>query len=212
MTKSIGIIEDQANFREALESIIGMEEDYHLVGSYFSLETALRGFQQGDKPDVLLLDIHLPGKSGLEGLPQLRQLMPNCCIIILTLSDERHVVFEAISAGASGYLLKSASFEEILEGIKEVLNGGAPLNAKIAKMLLSTFQREQPDQNEEQLTDREKEILGLFTRGLIKKEIANELNISYHTVNTHIKNIYKKLQVSNISAATMKAVQKGLIS
>jgi DNA-binding NarL/FixJ family response regulator len=149
--------------------------------------------------------------NGLEALRELRQHRESLHVLILTEFDDRDKVFQAISDGASGYLLKSAAPADIVRGIYEVLNGGAPLNARIAKMMLSSFTQIKPSQPDSDLTPREKEILQRLATGAAKKHIAAELAISYHTVDMHTRGIYKKLQVHNLSGAVSKALRSGLI-
>ena len=150
-------------------------------------------------PDVVLLDIGLPKMDGITAIPELRKRCPDASILVLTVSDDRVVLFKALGAGAGGYLLKTASIAEIRNGILEIRRGAAPL---------SPFA---PRESEARLTPREKEILTLLADGLIKKEIADRLDVSYHTVDNHTRNIYEKLQVKSLAAAIARATKDGLL-
>ena len=161
--------------------------------------------------DVILLDLGLPGMHGVTGIPTLLKRFPAAKILVITVYDHKPVVLEALAVGASGYLLKSDGFDTILRGIDEVISGGAPLNSHIARMILTTFNAITPATPETDLTDRERETLSLLVNGFIKKEIAEQLGVSYHTVDTHVRNIYGKLQVHNLSGAVAKAMRLGLI-
>jgi DNA-binding NarL/FixJ family response regulator len=160
---------------------------------------------------VILLDLDLPGVRGVKGIPMLREAFPQAKILVLTVYDHKPVVLEALAAGASGYLLKADHIQTILRGIDETVAGGAPLNSHIARMILTTFKAVRPAHPETDLTSRERETLALLAKGLIKKEIADQLGVSYHTVDTHVRNIYGKLHVHNLSGAVAKAIGLGLI-
>jgi DNA-binding NarL/FixJ family response regulator len=212
LTYRIWIIEDNTPYREAVMFALESEDSITCEGAFRSAEAALQNLQSGAAaPHVVLLDLDLPGMHGLEALLLLKQRAPDTHVLILTEFDERPKVFQAISEGASGYLLKSSPIADISRGICEVMTGGAPLNARIAKMMLSTFTVLKPRVEEGDLTSREREVLVLLARGLSKKQVAGELAVSYHTVDMHTRGIYKKLQVHNLSGAVSKAIQSGLI-
>ncbi|MEM8952826.1 MAG: response regulator transcription factor [Verrucomicrobiota bacterium] len=205
------IIEDNSTYRTALRYALESVDEIECLDDCQSYEAAQPALQSKNTPDVILLDLGLPGKSGLEAITEIRTTLPHTHILVLTQFDDKPKVFQAISEGASGYLLKTSPTEDIIKGIREVMNGGAPLNAQIAKMVLTTFNSSPPSQSETDLTSRESEVLRLLSDGFIKKEIADHLDISYHTVDMHVRNIYRKLQVHNLSGAVAKALKRGLL-
>jgi len=208
----IWIIEDNTPYREAVLFALESAENIICECSFRSAEAALQHLGGGSAaPHVVLLDLDLPGMHGLEALLLLKQRVPDTHVLILTEFDERPKVFQAISEGASGYLLKSSPIADISRGICEVMTGGAPLNARIAKMMLSSFTVLKPRAVETELTSREREVLVLLARGLSKKQVAADMGVSYHTVDMHTRGVYKKLQVNNLSGAVSKALKSGLI-
>jgi DNA-binding NarL/FixJ family response regulator len=162
-------------------------------------------------PDIILLDIGLPGMSGVEGIKHFNKLLPNTKIIMLTIYDDNENIFDAVCNGASGYLLKDSSPEKIIVSIMEVLQGGASMNSSIANKVLKMFRNFVPEHKDYQLSEREVEILQFLTNGLSKKQIAENLFISYHTVDSHIRKIYNKLEVHSSSAAVAKVIKEKLI-
>lgn len=209
--RHIGLIEDHQDYRRVLQQAINSSEDQICKLAFSSVESFLESCSHATRIDVILLDLNLPGMHGVAGIPLLAQRFPDAKIIVLTVYDHKPVVLEALAAGASGYLLKADPLETILRGIDEVLNGGAPLNRHIARMILATFNSVRPATRDIDLSEREREILGLLAKSLIKKEIADQLDLSYHTVDTHVRNIYAKLKVHNLSGAVAKAIQLGLV-
>jgi len=208
------LIEDHPEYREVIELAVNKEPDMELFAQFGSAEAALHRLQERPcrvEPDIILLDLHLPGMSGLEALPLLGQASPSAKIIILTQSDRESDVLRAITLGAAGYLLKAASRRAIIDGIRMVMAGGASLDAGVARFILKTLQAHLPKKStEHQLSKREMEILTLLAEGLMQKEIALKLNISNTTVVTHINHIYLKLNVTNAPAAINKAHLSGL--
>jgi DNA-binding NarL/FixJ family response regulator len=209
--KQICLIEDHQDYRHALRVAIDRSDHLSCKLAFSSIEACLAGTPQGTRVDVILLDLGLPGMHGLTGIPELKKRFPEARILVLTVYDHKPVVLEALAAGASGYLLKADHIDTILRGIDEMLAGGAPLNSHIARMILTTFNAITPVRPDIDLTERERDTLGLLAKGFIKKEIAEKLGVSYHTVDTHVRNIYGKLQVHNLSGAVAKAMQHGLI-
>jgi DNA-binding NarL/FixJ family response regulator len=205
------IIEDNRAYREAVTYALETEPGISCDAAFSSAEAALKHWETSEAPNVILLDLDLPGMSGLDALREFRRLNESVAVLILTEFDDRPKVFQAISEGASGYLLKSSPIADIVRGIHEVMAGGAPLNARIAKMMLSTFTHVKPTQPDTALTAREREVLTRLAAGAAKKQIAAELAISYHTVDMHTRAIYKKLQVNNLSGAVNKALRSGLV-
>lgn len=209
---SIWLVEDNATYRRTVGRLIDRLPGFRCAQSFTCCEDALAAMAASDgSPEIILLDVGLPGMSGLEGIRHFKERAPGVHVIVLTVFDDREKIFNAICAGASGYLLKTATEERIAEALREVLNGGAPMTASIAQKVLERFSQLAGPKGEYGLTGREQEILELMVAGLIKKEIADRLSLSYHTVDSHLRNIYGKLQVHNRSEAVGKAVKERLV-
>jgi DNA-binding NarL/FixJ family response regulator len=208
------MIEDHPEYRDVVRLALETATDIELTRNFGTAERALRSLKHRDKreaPDVILLDLNLPGISGLEALHHLRASIPDAKIIVLTQSDREADVLAAIAAGAAGYLLKAATVTQITDGIRTVMQGGASLDAKVAKFLLDTIRTETPKtKSGSMLSERELEVLTLLGEGHLKKEIACHLGISVTTVATHIRHIYEKLNVQNAPAAIAKAFRTGI--
>jgi len=215
-TIRITLIEDNRDYRDIISLILGAESDIELLSQFGTAEAALRELKAipaGTTPDLILLDLRLPGMGGLEALPHFREALPKTPIIVLTQSDYEVDVLAAISLGAAGYLLKSSTLEKLTEGVRTVMSSGAALDANIAGFILKKLQSQlAPQEINTVLTPRELEILTLLSNGLVKKEIADQLNISFATVDTHIRHIYEKLDVQNAPSAVRKAFNLGLFS
>jgi DNA-binding NarL/FixJ family response regulator len=206
------IIEDNELLRDSLKEAINKSSDINCKYIFSSGEAALDFIAKEELvPDIILLDIGLPGMNGIELIPELRKLSPASKIIIITVHDDDENVFNAICAGASGYLLKDLSSEKILASIIEVMNGGAPMNMHIAKKVLNMFRDQNVKSNGYSLSEREKEILSLLVEGLSKKQIAEKIFLSHHTVDSHLRNIYAKLEVHSRSSAVSKAIKEKLL-
>jgi DNA-binding NarL/FixJ family response regulator len=208
---SVWLIEDNSSFRRNLAAAVDATDGLSCTGSFHRCEGAIAELAAGPKPDVVLLDIGLPGMGGLEGIGHLLTLAPEVKVIILTVFEDDDKIFKAICTGAAGYLLKTASLEEIARAIDEVVAGGAPMNPRIAKRVLGFFSSLHVEPRDYRLTPREKEILQLLVEGLIKKEIADRLDLSFHTVDMYFRKIYQKLQVHNATGAVAKAVRERLV-
>jgi DNA-binding NarL/FixJ family response regulator len=208
---TIWLVEDNVRYRNTLAGVINRAQRMICSQAFARCEEALDLLQHTPPPDVILLDIGLPGISGIQGLEKFKQIAPATHIIILTVYDDNDKVFNALCAGASGYLLKDSTPEKIIAAIDEVLAGGAPMNMQIAHKVLEMFTRLKPVQADYGLTEREREILQQLVSGLTKQQIADKLFISFHTVNTHCKNIYSKLHVNTLSGAISKAYREHLI-
>jgi two-component system nitrate/nitrite response regulator NarL len=211
------LVEDNPAYRRSIAYALNGREGIQLTHEFGTAEIALqslRALKKDDVPDLILLDLCLPGMSGLEALPSFGQSLPNTKIIILTQSDKEADIMEAISHGAAGYLLKKCTVNEVRNGIQSVMRGGASLDEKVAKLILEKMQNAPPKKHiaEQGLSEREMEILILLADGLVKKEIGDRLSISPHTVNNHIRHIYEKLNVANAPAAINKAHKTGLFS
>ena len=212
LSHTVWIVEDDLLFKESLEDLVNYEPNLDLAYSVDSIEKAFEGFATKPAPDVILEDIGLPGMSGIEAIPYYKQKFPDVRIIMLTIFDDDERVFEAIKAGADGYLLKRTPGAEILKGVQEVLEGGAPISAPIAKKIMTMLVSPAAQKKKETtLTKRELTILKLLVDGLTIDMIGAELHISRHTVDTHTKNIYKKLHVHNRSSLASKAIKEGLV-
>jgi DNA-binding NarL/FixJ family response regulator len=211
----IMLVEDNLEYREVVRLALEQSQGVELTKQFGTAEIALRTLQNAspsEQPDLILLDLRLPGMNGLEALAQCRDLVPNTKVIILTQSNREQDVLRAIALGASGYLLKSATLDEITESIQTVMGGGAPLDKGVAKFILESLQTRLPkDEDQNRLSERELEIIQLLAEGLVKKEIASRLRIGYSTVDTHVAHIYEKLNVSNAPSAVNRAHRLGLL-
>jgi len=204
------LIEDNHSFRRTVAKVLQEVQDLECTREFANSEEALEALVGGAVPDVILLDVELPGLNGLEAVKQIRSIAPSTRVIMLTVFDDHDKIFKAICAGASGYLLKTSSVEGIIESIREAQAGGAPMTPRVARSVLDMFVREMPPHQDYGLTARERQILELMTQGLIKKEIADQLSLSYHTVDTHLRNIYTKLHVHTRTGAVSKAIKERL--
>jgi DNA-binding NarL/FixJ family response regulator len=207
----VAIVEDQKQTREGLAALIGGMVGYRTVGAWGSMEEALAKVEW-EPPDVLLSDIKLPGISGIEGVRRLKERYPALQILMLTVYADDDKVFEAICAGACGYLLKDTPPTRLLEAIGEMWGGGAPMSPEIARKVVTMFQKAAPPGDDEhQLSPREAQVLKLLADGHSYKTAANLLSLSVDTIRFHIRNIYEKLHVNSKSEAVLKAFRTGLI-
>ena len=192
----VAIVEDNATLRQYLAGLIGATPGHKCACACASAEEALTEIPK-HKPDVVLMDIHLPGASGIACTARLRERMPELQVIMLTVYKDIKMIFQALKAGACGYVLKRADEQEILSAIAEVRAGGAPMTSEIARMVVRSFMEppSAPQAGTEQLSSREMEILALLAEGLSNKEIGSQLQISFGTVRTHLMHIYEKLHV-----------------
>ncbi|MBI5213458.1 MAG: response regulator transcription factor [Nitrospirae bacterium] len=205
----IAIVEDNRLLLENLKLLLSGEANIEVVGDFISAEEALLRLKE-TAPEIILADIGLPGMSGIELIKKAKGEMPDVEIMAHTIFEDKENVFSAIKAGASGYILKGSSPREIIEALHNLYKGGAPMSPKIARKVIMEFQDEGIGE-QYILSHREKEIVKLVEKGLSYKEISKKLNISPHTVHTHIKNIYEKLQAKNRQEALIKARKKGII-
>jgi DNA-binding NarL/FixJ family response regulator len=207
----VWLIEDHADCRRMVARVINQIKGMHCPCTFSCCEEAISTLQQAPHPDVILLDVGLPGMSGIEGIRKIKDFAPSTHVIMLTVYNDHEKVFQAICAGASGYLLKNSPEEAITAAIHEVVHGGAPMHPRVARMVLDMFARWAPPlKSDYGLSAREKEILELMVEGLIKKEIADRLLLSYHTVDNHLRNIYRKLHVHTRGGAVAKALKERL--
>ena len=207
---NVWLVEDNDTFRNTVARILNPVPIVECSRNFSNSEDALTALMEGAVPDVILLDVELPGMSGIEAVERIKSISPSTRIIMLTVFDSHDKIFKAICAGASGYLLKTSSSERIVESIHEVYSGGAPMTPQVARSVLDMFSRSGKPHEDYGLTGREKKILELMVEGLIKKEIADQLSISYHTVDTHLRNIYTKLHVHTRTSAVAKALKERL--
>lgn len=209
---TVWTIEDNKRFQRALERSLNAGSEVQCTRCCGSCEEAYSALESDDPPNVILLDIDLPGLSGVEGLRQMKERTPKTEFIMLTIHEDHGTVMQALCAGASGYLSKTASPGEIRQAVKEAVNGGAPMTPQIARSVLNLFAShvKVPTNDPYNLSKREKEVLKHLSEGKAKKEIAAELDLSYHTIDKHVRGIYSKLQVHSLSAAVAKAVKERL--
>jgi DNA-binding NarL/FixJ family response regulator len=205
----ISIVEDIPEIREGLKSIVQGENSLKCVNAYATASEAYTGLTDCP-PDIVIMDINLPDSSGLVCMQKVKALHPDILFMIFTIYEDSEQIFQALSLGASGYLLKNTSPERIVEALHDLYNGGAPMSASIAKKVILSFQSPINEKPAEILSAREHEVLVLLSKGLFYKEIAEKLFISVGTVRQHIHHIYKKLQVQNRTEAINKLLGKTL--
>jgi len=208
MPITVSIVEDNDQLRTTLARVLNRSDGFQCVSDYSTAEVALKELPS-TKPEVVLMDINLPGINGVECVRQLKQVVPEIQVIMLTVYEDTENIFAALTAGAAGYLLKRTKTPELLEAIREVHRGGSPMTTHIARKVTQSFQRAGPStQPAENLSQREQEVLDCLSQGLIYKEIAEKLGISYETVHTYIRRIYEKLQVRTRTEAVAKFLRR----
>jgi len=208
MSIRVGIVEDNRSVRENLALLIDGTPGLSCAVVCASAEEALKNLPDA-APDVVLMDIHLPGRSGIECVAQLRPLLPRTQVIMLTVEENTELIFESLKAGATGYLVKHVPPEEILEAISQVHHGGAPMSSHIARLVVTAFRQAPPKEAADaRLTPREEDILRLLAKGHRSKEIADELGIGAGTVNTHIRHIYENLHVRSRAEAVARFLER----
>ncbi len=208
----IWLVEDHQVFAKQILRLIGSVDDL-ICAHHFSNAAELFDKLKftNERPDLLLLDLGLPRRDGIEVLGDIRRLLPKIKVLILTASEDREKVYRTICGGASGYLLKTAAPDEILAGIRDVILGASTLSASITSMILQGFARYGPVAHVDPLTHREEDVLRFLVKGLIKKEIADQLDISSHTVDMHLRSVYRKLQVRSQTEAVSVALRQGIV-
>jgi len=208
MSISLAIVEDLAEVREGLRQFISLNPEFTILGTFQTAEEALQRLPQLN-PDIVIMDINLPGMSGIECIKLVKKKIPRTQFMMFTVYENDEKVFEALKAGASGYLLKNTGLLQLIAALKELHNGGSPMSANIARKLVNLFQDEHVAvEPADGLSKRENEILLLLSKGLLYKEIADQLGISVGTVRQHIHKIYEKLHVQNRTEALNKAFGK----
>ena len=199
---SISIIEDQSEVRESLVAGLDNEPGMRCVGAHASGEEGLRQIPK-ENPDVVLMDINLPGMNGIQCVARLKKCLPNIQVLMLTTYDDGDLIFDSLRAGANGYLLKNIPQEELVLALQQVHAGGAPMSLQIARKVINHFHKTKPASELDNLSPRELEILRLLAKGLRYKEIADQLSINIGTVRTHVRHIYEKLHVTSRTEAAM---------
>jgi DNA-binding NarL/FixJ family response regulator len=206
----VWMIEDNHAFRNTVSKLLNQTEDIRCTRSFPACEDALTLFDQGATVDVMLLDVELSGMNGIEGLRKIKAITPATRVIMLTVFEDHERVFRAICAGASGYLLKASPFDRIVESIHQVVAGGSPMSPRVATSVLEMFTKMVAPKTDFGLTERERQVLELMKEGLTKKEIAARLELSFHTVDDYLRNIYAKLHVHSQAGAVAKAMKHEL--
>jgi DNA-binding NarL/FixJ family response regulator len=205
---TVSIVEDDARVRESLAGLISRAPGFECVSHYPTGEEALAEIPK-KKPAVVLMDINLPGMSGIECVRKLKAVEPSCQIVMLTVYENTEQIFKALANGASGYLLKATPPEELLSAIQDVQRGGSPMTSHIARKVVQSFQQSATSAKAtENLSPREQEVLELLAKGFLYKEIADQLHISFETVHTYIRRIYEKLQVRSRTEAVAKYLRQ----
>jgi DNA-binding NarL/FixJ family response regulator len=202
----VSLVEDDDEIRNSIQILINSKEGFKCISTFSDCESALKELPK-NPPDVVLMDISLPGMNGITGVKRLREKLPEIDVIMLTVHKDDELIFESLCAGACGYLMKNTSPEKLLDSIKDVYEGGAPMSTNIARRIVTSF-RATPS---EELTYRETDVLTQLCKGQSYKLIAETLFISDETIHFHIKNIYKKLQVHSKSEAVAKALKQKLV-
>lgn len=208
MSITLAIVEDLDEVRDGLKNFIGLSSDFKVLDTFKTAEEALYDIPKL-KPDIVIMDISLPGMNGIECIRQVKEKSPRTQFMMFTVYENDEKIFEALKAGASGYLLKNTGLVQLIEALKELHSGGSPMSANIARKLVTVFRTKEKDAEPvEALSHRENEILQLLSRGLLYKEIADQLSIATGTVRQHIHKIYEKLHVQNRTEAINKAFGK----
>ena len=209
MSIRVSIVEDNNRVRSSLARLIELSDGFKCVSEHPTGEEAITALPKA-KPDVVLMDINLPGMNGVECVRQLKPLLPGAQVMMLTVYENTDLIFQALSAGATGYLLKQTPPAELLAAVREVHGGGSPMTGHIARKVVASFQQSGNSSREfENLTPREKEVLDHLAKGFLYKEIADAMAISYDTVHTHIRKIYEKLHVRSRTEAVAKHLGRG---
>ena len=210
-TPSVWIVEDDALYRDTVKQMLHADPDIGEVLVFDNCEDAIAIVENGEAASIILMDIGLPGMNGIEGIRHIKARSPNTYIVMLTIHEDNDKIFAALCNGASGYLLKPASRDQLQEAIRIAQRGGAPINPHIAGKVLQMFQHLAIPKHDYGLTDREHQVLNLMAQDLKKPDIAERLDVTYHTIDMHVRNIYAKLHVHTATGAIAKAARAGLI-
>ena len=204
---TVCIVEDLEDIRNGIAAIINMTHEFKVLQTFANAEAALEPLLQLE-PDIVIMDIHLPGISGIECMRRIHEKNKHIQFMMFTIYENSDTVFEALAAGATGYILKNSSPQKIIESLNELCQGGSPMNAEIAKKLVKRFQKQSFALDEYNLTPKEQQIVELMAKGYLYKEIAGELNNTVNTIKQHIRHIYEKLHVQNKAEAINKIYLK----
>lgn len=216
MKTKIAIFDDNKNIRNSIQLLLGTHISYEVVGVFSDAENCVRNVRDCGAT-IVLMDIEMPGRNGIDAVRQLKRELPHLLILIQTVFEDEDKIFESIRAGASGYILKSAINHSLIKSIEELFQGGAPMTPLIARKLLYSIQNNDLKQNPAKpvmdygLTNKEHEVLGCIVQGMSYKMVGYELNITYDTVRSHVKKIYEKLHVASLTEAVAKAVSQGIV-
>jgi DNA-binding NarL/FixJ family response regulator len=219
---AVWLVEDDRLYRDTMTALLNRSARMHCPQAFASTEALLQMLhdcapaageneEPNGLPDILLLDIHLPGQTGIDALPAIRAASPATAVVMLTVAEDSALIFDAFRSGASGYLLKDAPLEDILEAIRQAAAGGTLMPPAVAEHVLAYFRNPSPPAPEYGLTPRERDVLQLLTEGLSQRGIAECLHVSPHTVNTHVQHLYEKLHVNSGIEAVVKAVRERLV-
>ncbi len=209
--RTVWIVEDDERFRNQLSRLINLSDVFVCEHVFPACEPALKVLEKDVPPDILLMDIGLPGMNGIEGVRHVKAIAPMVQVVILTVYEDTDNIIHAISAGAAGYLHKGSSLETIVDSLKSMLAGGAPINPQIARKVLDFFAGLSAPASDYGLTAREKDVLVFLVEGLSKKQIADKIFVSFNTVDKHVRNIYGKLQVQTRTSAVAKVLRERLL-
>lgn len=213
--QKVWVVEDGRLLRNTLRELIDGQYDLECALAVGSCEQMFDALDAGDRPDIALMDLNLPGASGIEGTARLHRQVPHCPVVVLTVHDGDEHVFKALRAGASGYLLKPSDPGEVIAALREARDGAAPINPYIGRRILDYFSHlpDRPSASEDDygLSPRQREVLGMVVDGLDKPAIARRMHLSYHTVGNHVREIYRKLHVSSRAQAVAKAIREDLV-
>jgi DNA-binding NarL/FixJ family response regulator len=206
---TVSIVDDESQLRQSIETFINGSSGFRCVSAYGSAEAAVKGLLT-ERPDVVLMDIHMAGMNGIECVERLKQLVPEIQIVMLTVYEDTEQIFKALAAGASGYLLKRLNPDKLLEAIREVHAGGSPMSHSIARKVVASFQKAGRTDGEQpaSLSPREQMVLDCLAKGLAYKQIADQLDISVTTIRTYLRRIYEKLHVQSRSEAVARYLNK----
>ncbi|MEM9157406.1 MAG: response regulator transcription factor [Verrucomicrobiota bacterium] len=211
----VWLIEDNEIYRRGLARALDAANGVNCAGNFDRAEWALKAIDESESPDVILLDVGLPGMNGLEALEEFRERIPSCNVVILTVFNDPDKIFKAVCAGANGYLLKSETSDSVVKAVRQAAEGGAPMDTAVAQRVLGLFDRFEKTGvaggEDYGLSPREKEVLKQMADGMLTKEIADALSISTHTVTNHIRSLYNKLHVNTNTGAVAKAIREGLV-